>query len=159
MGLRPLPLPPDQPATYSNLTTELSLCWHAGHSKDRRSNPGLCGSMRVRSIGPEHLGHAGRSKTDGFGVCPIPAIRYSCHCGYRRERYRTLSHRRLTKGRADDVCRLAHLGTPVCTAKQNGMRQMRMLRGRPLISPILACAAGARRSGRLCFEQRACCLA
>jgi hypothetical protein len=50
-----------QQAAYLNLTITPSECSHFGHSKVRRSCPGLSGSMRASSIVVPHLLHGGRT--------------------------------------------------------------------------------------------------
>jgi hypothetical protein len=45
---------PRQLAAFSNSMTSVIRCLQRGHSKVRRAQPGLSGSMRVRHIGARH---------------------------------------------------------------------------------------------------------
>ena len=53
-------------AAYLNFTTAVSTCWHRGHSKVRRSNPGSSNVMRARYISAVHFGHCGRAPIGAF---------------------------------------------------------------------------------------------
>ena len=86
---------PARYTAYLDPTTTLSTCWHRGHSKVRRSNPGSSNVMRARYISAAHFGHCGRALIGAFSSVYSENVICDPSC-HRRECHRTKSYRRLT---------------------------------------------------------------